>query len=512
MHPDNDRNTERWYILIYIGNQHQAAQQLDAVEGLRYYAPVFFEQEHQARCQTCVCLNYAFVFGSQNYIYDLKKSVLFNFNFMRSKTQGGVCHPYVSDLEIEQMQKVERLNDGKIPFTLCKDNIFVGDKVEILTGEYKGYTATAISRNRSKYHKIYLCIGQLLKIPLGKLTKEEFRIIKYANPSRKTSDFSLPKERAARVIESVKRFHGIMPSDEAKAQEDCDAMATLIAQYERQKLLTINNRLKVQSLLALAYMIKGDTEKSLRYMKLSNSVLQEKITKVSRLYFATLRYLSTGLPNHYKDYKVLKTAAGRSFSPSSSLCLFVECAEELNKQLANRKLSNTTSEVFTGGMNREYWFCLSAPKKKTEAIRFFHDKGITVYAPIVSDGKPDEQKNILKDLFFVRMTYDALINLRNENHLFNILTQTIDQRKHILTYSDEVIEIFDYVNNLDIPNKELLHFTPLEESFVLKSQQKVITLSNREIRGYLMSTRTGKKVEQKILFLLTAVAAIAIKL
>lgn len=505
-----ERDVTRWYILMYIGDHDKAVKQLSAVEELKFYAPVMFEHKHHSKSETRVFLNYAFVFGSQNYIYELKQISLPSFNFMRSKTENGIVHPYVSDLEIEQMKKVEQYNGGQIPLMLSNEDILVGDKIEILSGNFKGYKATAVTRNGSKYRQVYLNIGDMFTIPLCKLTKQEFRIIQYADPEKHNHDFYLPEERVTAIINAVRRFYGMPTDDDHNADNDTKETSRLIGLCESQKLLTINNRLKVQSLLALAYMLQGDKEQVRRHLNLANPLMQEKVTMVARLYFATLRYLATGFPEHFTDYRTLKNLAIKSLPQGAHLMRFIHCAEELfthkTEQASRKKQSISLPEDDT----QEHWFCISAPKKKTEAVRLFRDKDIPLNILIVS-GK--DQKNVLKDLFFVNMTYDALIALRNENHgAFSILSQSVGYQKRFYTYSDEDIKTFEYVNSLDIPNKEIIVYTPERETIVIKSQKRTIPLGEREVEGHHMTLHSGKKTQEKVVFLLRGVAAIAVTL
>ena len=510
----SDRDTNRWYVLTYTGTLATAVQRLSAVSGLVFYAPEFeLEQKGLSRRESWYFRNYAFVFGSQNFIYELKKCELQNFNFMRNTNNEEVIqHPFVSAFEIEQLKKVEKMNDGKIPLTLSTEDIIVGDKIEILTGEFKGYVATAITKERSKFRQVYLYIGKFLTIPLCQLKEEEFRIIQYANPAKKTSDFCLSAESTTAITDAIKRFYGLLSSDEKKDEIDYQEIAKIKALCKKNRSLSINNRVKSLSLLGLAYMMSGENEKSLRYLKLANAMLQEKVTMVARLFYATMRYLSTSLPNHYSDFKLLEKEVHRSLSQGSCLIQFVNCAEELNGYLTKHVPRNSSGDVFPGGLNQEYWFCLSAPKRKTEAIKLFHDKDITIYAPIVSDDKNKDQKNVFKDIFFVKSKYEDLLKIRDEHHLFTILTQNVDNRNQILIYSDESIETFGFVNSLDIPNKEIIVYTPERETIVIKSQKRTITLGEREVEGHYMTLHSGKKTQEKVVFLLRGVAAIAVTL
>lgn len=505
-----ERDVTRWYILMYIGDHDKAVKQLSAIEELKFYAPVMFEQGHHSKTETRVFHNYAFVFGSQNYIYGLKHFSLPSFNFMRSKTENGIVHPYVSDLEIEQMKKVEQNNGGQIPLMLSNDDILVGDKIEILSGDFKGYKATAVTRNGSKYRQVYLAIGEMFTIPLCKLTKHEFKIVKYADPEKRNNDFYLPEERVTAIINAVRRFHGMPTNDDHSAANYTDETSKLIGLCESQKLLTINNRLKVQSLLVLAYMLQGDKEQSWRHLNLANPLMQEKVTMVARLYFATLRYLATGIPEYFAEYRTLKKQAIKSLPQGAHLMRFIHCAEELFTHLTEQASRKKQSISFTEDHTQEHWFCISAPKKKTEAVKLFRDKNIPLNILIVS-GK--DQKNVLKDIFFVKMTYDALTALLNENlGVFNILCLSIGSQKSFYTYSDEDIETFDYVNSLDLPDKEILKYTAEDEVGVYKSQKKTITLGERELTGHLMTQHSGNKTQEKVVFLLKGVIAIAITL
>lgn len=514
METSADREVSRWYILTYTGTQPHAVQRLSTVKDLLFYAPEFFlKQEGVSRRDQWVFRNYAFVFSSQNAIYNLKKCELQDFNFMRSKTAGSTQHPYVSQTDIEQLQKVEQMNYGSIPLTLSTDELIIGDQIEILSGEFQGYRATAVSRSGSKYRQVYLFIADLFIIPLCKLTREEFRIISFANPAKKLADFTLSATDAATLVAAVRRFHGIAPSSDDATTADNAFLSRLITSCESQKQLTINNRLKVQSLLALCYMVIGDTDKALTCLKVADSILQQKVTKVAGLFHATLRYLSTTLPEHYNQFKTLKSTAAKSLVPSSALPQLITCAGELHEHLNKRTIRNLSPDFFTGGHHTAYWFCLTAPKTKTEAIRLFRDLDIPIYAPVVPDvHAARDHKNILKDLFFVRTTYDTLLTLRDEHRLFTILTQTIDQHTQVLIYTDDTIRTFDYVITHDVPHRQLLHYTPREERNVLKSQRTTITLNNHQLQGHLMTTRTPTKTQQKVVFLLPGVAAIAIQI
>ena len=76
-------NVPHWYILSYIGTYQNAEKRLERTE-LPSFVPVFFEEKAKKVNMNDYhhFTNYAFVFGTQNEIYNLKLTMLSTFNFL----------------------------------------------------------------------------------------------------------------------------------------------------------------------------------------------------------------------------------------------------------------------------------------------------------------------------------------------------------------------------------------------------------------------------------------------
>lgn len=505
-----DRNTQHWYILCYAGSHANALQKLSSVEGLEYYAPNFFiEHQNTGKHDVWSHRSYCFVLGSQDSIYELKKKALAPFIFMPSPDKSNISHPYVSEYDIEQLRKVEVVNNGVIPLILSTEDVVEGDTVEILTGNFQGSIATAVARSGSRYRQTYLVIRNLFIIPLARLAAEDFRIIGFSRESTPADHFQLTDAEAELLSLAVKDKYDIHPLPSETKAQNRDGLSALIGKCRSINTPPFDTRIRLNIIMALAYMILGGNDSFAHHLNLSDTLARKKTSRSTGLFHSALRYLCTSFPEHYNDYAMRRKEYNRSIPPSMQMLL--ETAEELWRLQSTRKTQGAPSGLYEGDDDTEHWFCLSAPKKKTEAIRLFRDRNIPLYAPIVSDGRRKDQKNILKDLFFVRLTYGALTAVRDEHPLFTILTQEIEHHRQVLTYSDEAIEIFDYVNSLDLPGKELLHYTPQEELRVLNAQKRKITLEGKTLEGHLMSIRLGNSIQEKVLFLLRGVAAVAVR-
>lgn len=507
-----DRHAERWYILCYAGNQKSACQRLSSIENLQFYAPVFFLDQHNISMREAWAFrNYAFIYGSQNYIYQLKKTDLTTFNFMPSCDKSCIQHPYVTDFEIEQLRKVEKMNNGWIPLTLSTEDVIVGDTVEILTGSFKGLTATAVTKNGSKYRQLYLYISHLLVIPLCKLKKEEFRIISHADQTKQSTELSLTGEETSHIVNALKRHYGMLPSSKELRLSDESAMKSLIEKCKSIATTSANTRIRAYTLMAVAHAVMGNEDICYRNIDIAKSLLSDSITKSTSLFFTTLRYLCTDYVEHHNDFILCKQDTKRSISQSQQS--FIDLADQLWEHQEKRRPQKTSFGNFTGDQNLPYWFCLSAPKKKTEAVRLFRDSSVPTYLPIVTDSSnrtKDSKKNILKDFFFVKTTFANLLSTHLHHPLFTPLTTSASNS--ILTYTDDDITTFDYVNSLNLPNKEIQHFTADQESRVSKSQKRTMTLGDRTIEGRILSSHIGNRTQEKMLFLLPGVAAISLRL
>lgn len=509
----SDRNTQHWYILCYTGSHANALEKLNSIENLRSYAPIFFiDRQNTSKHDVWSHRSYCFVYETQDKIYQLKKDVLARFIFMPSTDRTNYSHPYVSDYDIEQLRKVEQLNGGVIPLILSTEDVVDGDTVEILSGKFKGLTATAVTKSRSRYRQTYLYIKNFFTIPLERLINEDLRIICFSRGSKHTENFRLAEEDANLLNQAVKEQYGILALPSREKARCNESLSALIGKCKSIKSPTPDTRLRLSIIMAVAYMALGDNELSGHHLTLADTLAKKKISKSTCLFYSTLRYLCTSFPEHYSGYAVQKKEYTRSVQ--QTVQQFIETADELWKFQNSRKNRSASSGLYEGDADAEQWFCISAPKKKTESIKLFRDRDVTLYAPVVSDNRSGkDQKNVLKDLFFVRMTYDALLQFRNEHHgLFSILCHSAGPQKRYYTYSDETIETFDYVNSLDIPNKEILRYTARDESLVCKSQRKSITLGDRELEGYHMSQHSGRKTREKVIFLLKGVAALAVTL
>lgn len=504
-----DRKTPQWYILCYTGSNTNAQEKLSSIENLKFYAPKFFiDHQNSSKHDVWSHRSYCFVFGSQDYIYQLKKDELSKFIFMPSPNKENICHPYVSEYDIEQLRKVEQMNGGVIPLILSTEDVIDGDKVEILTGKFKGLTATAVTKTGSKYRQTYLVIKNFFTIPLERLIKEDLRIISFSRGSKHADNFQLTGDEAELLNQAIKGQYGILTLSQKEKEEMAEFLNSLIGKCKSINSPTPDTRLRLCIIMAVAYIALGKNDYSSHYLTLADTLAKKKTSKSTLLFFATLRYLCTSFPEHYNDFTLQKKEYTRSVS--QSMQVFIDTADELCKYQNAKKAKSTSSGLYEGDATTEHWFCISAPKKKTEAVRLFRDNNIPLNILVVSD---KDQKNVLKDLFFVKMTYDALIALRNENlGAFCILSQSVGSQKRFYTYSAEDIKTFEYVNSLDIPNKEIIVYTPEKETIVIKSQKKTITLGEREVEGHHMTQRSGKKTQEKVVFILKGVAAIAVTL
>lgn len=507
----NDRYTEQWYILLYSGSHKSANQKLGSVENLQFYAPLFFIDEQCKKMEdTWTFKNYAFIYGSQEYIYQLKKETLRNFNFMPSKSSDHIQHPFVSALAIEELRKVEKVNNGKIPFIFSTQDVVAGDKVQITAGEFAGVKATAVTKNGSKYRNIYLVITDFLIIPLGRLKRGEYEIVEFSKQKDNGNDFVLSSSERGFLIEALKRSYGISPSDEKSKKEDCKNAKIIIERYSNKDFLSLTQRVIKNSIIAIAYKVIESKEEYVHNLDFAERLLDKTESDFARLVFYICRFYCTALLEDYKR----AISASNKYTGKRSLTLekFLDFANTLKDSLFDCRQKDKSDDKTKEKTVEELWFCLSAPKKKTEAIKLFREKGIETYAPILTcNAKASKpvKKNILKDLFFVKTTMSVLAELRSQHPLFNIHRNSSQE---ILTYTDNEIRTFEYVNTLDIPNKELVVFSENQERIIMKFQKKSITIGDKTIEAILASSKIGEKKQKKILVPLQGVLGITVPL
>lgn len=307
----------QWYVLSYLGSHRDALKRLALIE-CPYFAPEFFAHEsaRSSRRDYCTFSSYAFVQATQDRIYQLKRDVLRPFNFLPMAQGVDGHHPYVSDETINQLRHVEAANDGKIPYIPYPTDVVIGDTIKILVGQFQGQEARAIKRNGSKYRQIVLDIAGKFIIPLCKLKVGEYEIISFSDKGNKSAGSGVRKEDLAFLNDALKRHYGIgETTDEQRATDEVRTQA-IILRYRSLTPTTHLQRIKVATLLVMAYTIVRQTDQQQHYIGHALNLLKDRCTPSQKASAYAMLYACTMKEDYYTSC-LAECAAAKEGSKAS---------------------------------------------------------------------------------------------------------------------------------------------------------------------------------------------------
>lgn len=494
-------NNPRWYVLAYLGTHRDALRRLSLVD-LPCYAPEFFARlsDNDSRQDYLEFVNYAFVRGSQNEIYELKRNVLRHFNFLPMEKNSRL-HPYVEDYVIEQLRKVEKANDGMIPFTTYQSDVVNGDTIRILGGDFKGYQATAITKSGSKYREVVLDIAGKFLIPLCKLKAGEYEIVGYSKKESKTSASLAFREDTTFLHEALKRHHGVVAADEVRLSEDASKATAIAIRYRAQSPTTHPQRIKHSTLMVMAYTIIGNVDEQRHYIEHTINLLAGECSLPVRLDAYCTIYGCTFDDEYYRLYHEAKKETRmekESKAVSNTSKLMDTYIQWRSQVLSSSMIGAQNCPVTESG-----WFavCISVGDERTVAL--FTRNGMEIVDPLVD---PVDDKKVL----LVNATFGKLKELHSLYHGFTFVREEVNGQEQPLHFSDS--EIGDYRHIMASRPEDIQHMglTADYEKALSKAKQITIDIDGREVSGVMCCRRADDRSETRFVYYLRHLCAISV--
>lgn len=497
-----DANSPRWYVLSYLGTHRDALKRLSQID-LPYFAPEFFAQEsargtRQDYLQFC---SYAFIQGTQNQIYELKRQTLRSFNFL-PKCQGtDPHHPFVEDYVIQQLHKVEETNNGKIPFMPYPTDVVVGDTILILSGEFEGQKAKAVTKNGSKYRQIILDIAGTFIIPLCKLKVGEYEIIGYNSSKKKTTTSGIRASDTAFLQEALGRHHCVTPSDEAQLSADSSHAQAIALHYHNINPDSHQQRIRITALLAMAYTIIGDKDKQRHYVDHTIKLLTNRCSAIQKadtyctLYGCTLR---EDFYNHYltakdsaKECKDMKSIT----KISNQMNIYRQWNKKVHPLISKRPLICKQTAI--------HWFAIETSSSTDELSQQFTRNGITTFNPSITS------KNG-KAILLVLSTFSQLREIHSSCQPFAFITETVNGHDTPLYYTRKEIEAYRHLLTTKSEDIEHLPLSPDHEELLIKAKRSTITIQGKQLTGIISNQQSSNQYQQRFIIHLRHLDAIAV--
>lgn len=475
------RNTPHWYIMQYplnrvtIGTELQkAGLALDAEqkdgklkefaeslsEGLKFYAPKFFSLEDckqkMSRLESSIFQNYVFVYGSQDFIYYLKKTQMPALFFFRSANMNGIRFPYVEQYVIDELKALEKKNE-KIPYIPFVEEVAEGDTIRITEGQYKDFVATAVRDGKKHSKQIVLNVADYLVVPLCTLKQGSFEIIKYSkNSSMPYIPADINKHHDI-IIDGLKHYHNIEKCDSKDAFVIKSKAENIINAHKKSSFSVLSMRCKHAAMMLYASMI-CQTEKENEHYK---SLVLELLQNVSSDYDKALLY--TALFGCYMDIELFHTAHDIVQSWDYDKCtknkqlllddlnLFHEWYWTLTcKKIANRRAPRSYD------LNEKRWFMLNAWNVKTRLLALLRENKIKLFCPASQSIEFKEREmEILKDKVFAFASYNELQELKKENEEIKLVRDK-DASGSYISYPKKQFDNFKKVCKTPAAAKEIL--------------------------------------------------------
>lgn len=491
----------RWYVLTYLGTHHDALKRLSHID-LPFFAPEFFAQssENGNRQDYIHSTSYAFVHGTQNQIYDLKRQGLRSFNFL-PKTQGNNQeHPFVEDYVIDQLRKVEEVNDGKIPYMPYPTDVVVGDTIRILVGQFEGLQAKAITRNGSKYRQVILDIAGKFVIPLCKLKVGEYEIISYNDKDDKTTSANIREEDISFLYEALKRHHGIEQTDQARRDEDISLVTAISLRYRNAISSTHQQRVKVSVLLAMAYTVLDDEEEQRHYVGHTINLLEGKCSSALKAKAYCALYACTFNEEYFNQYLSVK----QTIKESKDMKSIIKIEEKMDfyRQWYLKHHPRKSRYTLVCQNPDIGWFAIETSFLE-DTINFFVQNDITTYDPSLT------AKNGMS-ILLVRSTFEQLQDIQSNHPSFDFLRENNNGQLSPLQYDDAEVDDYRYLLNAMPDAIQHIELTPDYDAILARAKRTTYLLDNRALSG-IISTHIINNIKQRRFILnLRHLGAIAI--
>lgn len=495
-------NQSHWYILSYLGNHRDAVKRLNLVK-IPSFAPTFFGQEsnNSNKQDFLLFANYAFVYATQNQIYDLKRKELHTFNFLPKNFGKEQVHPYVEEYVIEQLRKIEEINGGKIPFMPYPTDVLDGDTIMILEGQFKGLKATAIKKNGSKYRQIVLDVAEKFIIPLGKLKAGEFEIVNYRNSRNNTKNTKIKKEDVIFLQEALGRYYGVFNREEDINSNDKRHVKQILERYKAITPGTHTQRVKLALLLVMANTIQEDEKEKTHYIKYTTELIQENCsTDLRANAYCTLYGCTFNEVYSYKfNATITKKEKGKEEKVISKYDELMNQYKQWNITLYHRK----KKQELICNNPCTLWFALEISSLTESIKQILEEKNIQTYDPHI---KTQAGKNVL----LAHSTFNTLSSLQNPTLHFTFFKIREADQVMPLYFSDRDIEDYQYIINSGIDDLEVIDLTTEIEDILSRTRKISFPVNARFINGIIYTVTNKGKKENRFVFYLPHLIALSI--
>ena len=494
-----DKSSPHWYILTYLGTHRDAVKRLEHCE-LKYFAPVFFAKESAKaiRHDYLLFTSYAFIFGSQNEIYERKQHVLQLFNFLPMKQGSGQQHPFVEEETIYQLKQVEKFNDGKIPYIPYQNDVAEGDTIKILVGQFAGQKATAITKNGSKYRQVVLDFAGKFIIPLCRLKAGEYEIVEYSKGNKNSN--TVKAEDVRFLHNALERFYGIAATDDATQADDAARARAIAQSHETEVSGSHTTRVNASILLVMAYTILDDNEKQRHYIDHTINLINSQSTPaLSARAYCTLygctfndayRDFYQSVKQTTRDAKSLKVIA----TTDKVMDNYRNWYKTLHPQKSSHKLACADST--------KCWFAVETPSL-SELTEQLTSNGITTF-------NPDISINESTAVLLVNTTFDTLKGIQTDIRTFTFIRDNINGQDTPLYYKDKEVEDYRHLLTTAADGLQHLKLDSDYKAILEKAHPADIDINGRTVHGFVCEQRYNNRQQKRLILYLRDLAAISV--
>ncbi len=322
-----NRNTVRWYLMIYPYGRKGLLQGLDREIARRirenepmieYFAPAYVEAKEMngkiVRTEKQLLYNYVFVHASENELFKLKKyEEQYNFPRRETTSEGEFYYPYVSDETMENLRWIAQSYSGVLP-VLTGDTSWLmkGDRVRITSGPFKGVEAQLFDNKKINSKEIIVVVDQWISVPLLHIQDSQYKVIGLSGTV---------SEKGMVISEDLlPQFHELLcRSLEGNVSDDeKDMVRGIIARFNGKEPETDVMRCKLYSLQLMAYTILGDDSLKSQVSSIMNTVLPAITAEQSKALLLTTLYGCTDSSIYYRQAHMIVDPWRLESSPKKS--------------------------------------------------------------------------------------------------------------------------------------------------------------------------------------------------
>lgn len=497
-----DYHSPRWYILTYLGNHRDALKHLALID-LPSFAPEFYALESTRSCRQDFMEfgSYAFVFGTQDQIYGLKRQFLRSFNFLPMAHGNGQCHPYVAEAVIEQLRLVEAANDGRIPYMPYPTDVVVGDSVRILVGEFAGQEAKATTKKGSKYREIVLEIADKFLVPLCKLKVGEYEIVQYNEVSDQHGTGLVTKEDREFLHQALGRHYGVIKADDATKANDCILVNAIATRYRYATPTTHLQRIKLSVMLTVAYTILDDVDEQRHYIEHTVNLVSSSSNPAHKASAYCTLYGCTFNEEYFNLYiSALKNAKeGRNVKSIAQASQLMDEYRRWSDMLHPRKSRRT----LLCSDDAPCWYVIETAAPLADVTGRLTQCGMTFCDLSLTT----DSGNVI---LLVRTTFEELLKLWQSWPSITIVRENRDGDYFPLCFDDVAIDDYRFLLSAKPDNVAHLDLTAEYDAILTKAKRKTVTIEGRKMQGIIGTYTAKRRRRRRFILHLRHLCAIAI--